>query len=51
MGSLKRKYGQRNRRAKETVVGAIIDLLVFILKWTIFLPFTLIIMMFRKGRN
>lgn len=51
MGNLNRKLGQRKRRANETIAGAIVDLIVFVLKWTIFLPITLIILIVRMGKK
>lgn len=51
MGNLNRKAGQRSRRAKESIASALIDLLIFVFKWTIFLPITLIVLLIRKGKG
>ena len=51
----KRGQGQRNRRAKETLAKGLIDLFIGLLslawtivKWTIFLPITLLFVIFKK---
>ena len=51
----KRSFGQKQRRAKEAAAKGIIDLFIGLLslgwtiaKWTIFLPITLLFVIFKK---
>lgn len=50
MRNLNRKYGQSKRRAEESIAKLIIELLWFILKWTLFLPFSLIYIIMKKKK-
>ena len=44
----KRGQGQRNRKAKESLAEMFVMLIWGALKWTIFLPITLIALIFRR---
>ena len=44
----KRGQGQRNRKIKESIAESIIMLIWGIMKWTIFLPITLLVLLFKK---
>lgn len=44
----KRGQGQRNRRAKEGIAEGIVMLIWGLMKWTIFLPITLLFVIFKK---
>jgi hypothetical protein len=46
--SMKRSYGQKKRRAKESLAELLVNLIWGILKWTIFLPFTLIFKLLKR---
>jgi len=44
----KRGQGQRNRKVKQGLAEALVMFIWGILKWTIFLPITLIFLIFKK---
>ena len=44
----KKGQGQRNRKAKEGLAAGLVMLVWGILKWTIFLPITLVLLIFKK---
>jgi|TARA_B110000238_G_scaffold166020_1_gene181519 hypothetical protein len=44
----KKGQGQRNRKAKEGLAEGLVMLVWGILKWTIFLPITLVLLIFKK---
>ena len=48
MKNSKRSLGQKKRRAKEGIAELIVNVVWFSLKWTVFLPFTLLFIVFKK---
>ena len=46
----KRGQGQRNRRAKEGIIEGLVTIIWGLMKWTIFLPITLLFLIFKKNR-
>jgi len=48
MKNLNRSLGQKKRKAKEGVAELIVNLIWIALKWTFFLPITLLFMLFKK---
>lgn len=43
-----RSLGQKKRKAKESIAELFINLIWLLLKWTVFLPITLLFILFKK---
>jgi|TARA_B100000497_G_scaffold121920_1_gene152353 hypothetical protein len=50
MKNIKRSVGQKKRKAKEGFAELILSLIWGLMKWTIFLPFTIIFMLFKNKK-
>lgn len=48
MKNINRSLGQKKRKAKEGLAELIVNLLWTALKWTVFLPITLLFILFKK---
>lgn len=48
MKNFNRSLGQKKRKTKESLAELIVDLIWTVLKWTVFLPITLLFILIRK---
>lgn len=48
MKNYNRSLGQKKRKAKEGIAELLVNLIWLALKWTVFLPITLLFVLFKK---
>lgn len=48
MKNYNRSLGQKKRKAKESIAELLVNLIWLSLKWTVFLPITLLFVLFKK---